>query len=164
MTSQSHPVYNLGAYVPEIPIQTFLDHLTPPQPDFDITATMELLKSKSIRAFTSSNRWRGFSKAPKDRRSEDAAFKPFSDIFSKVVKAIVATSGSVKRTEGDRSVDYIQNPNRAPTLSERHNASRPDGYLVLKDRKEDIQWADIALSCEFKQEDGNDERDDVRIH
>ena len=31
-------------------------------------------------------------------------------------------------------------------------------------KKEDIRWADIALSCEYKRKDGLDNEDDVRIY
>ena len=156
-------LHDLGSSIPEIPFKTFLKHLTPPQPDFDMTTTINWLKSKKIGALTSSNKWKGFSKAPKDQRSEDAAFKPLLNIFSGVVKAIVLASRG-KRTESDQSVDYIQHPNQVLASAERHNASRPDGYLVLKDRKGDIQWADIVLSCEFKRNDRDADRDDVRVH
>jgi hypothetical protein len=86
------------------------------------------------------------------------------EIFTKVVVAIVANSGG-KLKEDKRTVDFLPNPSRALTSAERHNESRPDGYLVLKDEeKEDILWADIALSCEYKRKDGGDDLDDVRIH
>jgi hypothetical protein len=86
------------------------------------------------------------------------------EIFTKVVVAIVANS-SGKLKEDNRTVDFLQNPSQAPTSVERHNESRPDGYLVLKHgKKEDILWADIVLSCEYKRNDGDDDLDDVRIH
>jgi hypothetical protein len=57
-----------------------------------------------------------------------------SEIFMKVVVAIVANSGG-NLNEHERAVDLLQNPSRALTLAERRNESRPDGYLVLKDRE-----------------------------
>jgi hypothetical protein len=144
---------DLGSCIPEIPFQTFMDHLAPPQPDFNLKATIMSLKSASI--LTASDKWTVFDKAPKDRDcSEDAAFKPIPDIFTQVVDEIVANSQS-KLTKGDRSTDFVQNPSRAPTSAERHNASRPDGYLLVKDRK--------VLSCEYKRKDGDEELDDVSI-
>jgi hypothetical protein len=35
---------DLGSSVPMIPFQTFMDHLAPPQPDFDLDKTMISLK------------------------------------------------------------------------------------------------------------------------
>jgi hypothetical protein len=127
---------------------------------------MEWLKSGSSPTLTLSNEWTAFAVTPKDQSSEDVAFRPISNIFSNVVKAIVANSLRVKRTENGRSVDYLQNPNRAPTSTERQNASRPDGYLVLKRREEgkDVRWAYVVLSCEYKRKDGDDDVDDVRIY
>jgi hypothetical protein len=166
-------LHDLGPYAPMIPFQTFLDYLAPPQPDFDLNSTIQSLKSGPQPGLTPSNRWSKFAKAPKDTQgSEDSVFSPITEIFTKVVVAIVANSGG-KLEEENRTVDFLQNPSLAPTSAERRNESRPDGYLVFKDRKkemskntkkEDIFWADIALSCEFKRKDGGDELDDVRIH
>ena len=59
------------------------------------------------------------------------------EIFTKVLVVlvvIVANSGG-KLKEDNRTLDFLQNPSQAPTSDERHNESRPDGYLVLKDGK-----------------------------
>jgi hypothetical protein len=163
----------LGSYAPKIPFQTFLDYLAPPQPEFNLNTTMRSLKSGSKPVLTSSNRWSKFAKAPTDSQgSEDSIFSPIPEIFTKVVAAIVANSGGNLK-EDNRTVDFLQNPSQTPISADRRNESRPDGYLVLKDRtkklakdgrKEDILWADIALSCEYKRKDGVDDLDDVRIH
>jgi hypothetical protein len=164
---------DLGSFVPMIPFHTFLDYLAPPQPEFDFKATMQSLKSGPQPSLTPSNRWSKFAKAPKESQgSEDGVFSPITEIFAKVVVAIVANSGG-KLEEENRTVDFLQNPSLAPTSAERRNESRPDGYLVLKNRnkemskdgkKEDILWVDIALSCEYKRKDGVDDLDDVRFH
>jgi len=164
---------DVGSYTPMIPFQTFLEYLAPPQPEFDLNATMQSLKSGTKPVLESSNRWSGFPKDPKDSQgSEDRVFSPIPDIFTKVVAAIAANSGG-KLNEDKRTVDFLQNPSLAPTSAERRNESRPDGYLVFKDRvnvtsddgrREAIFWADIALSCEYKRKDGVDDLDDVRIH
>jgi hypothetical protein len=143
-------------------------------PDFDLNATMQSLKLGSETVLTSSNRWSKFSKAAKDSQGSDGgASSPMPEIFMKVVSAIVANSGG-KLEEDKRTVDFLQNPSPVSS-AERDNESRPDGYLVVKDRKnamlkdgkkEHIHWADIALSCEYKKEDGGDELDldDVCTH
>jgi hypothetical protein len=168
-------LHDLGSNIPSIPFQAFLDHLAPPQPDFDLDATMQSLRlgsEDSDPVLTSSNQWSQFPKTPKDSQcSEDSTFSPIPDIFTKVVVAIVANSGGNLKKE-NRTIDFLQNPSRAPTSTERRNESRPDGYFVLKDRasltrdgkREDIHWADIALSCEYKKKDGHEDLDDVRTH
>ena len=92
------------------------------------------------------------------------------EIFTKVVAAIVANSHG-RLSEENRTIDFLQNPIRAPESDDRDDESRPDGYFVLKHRnkvmsedgkREDILWADIVLSCEYKQKDHY--LDDVRIH
>ena len=165
---------DLGSYIPMITFMDFLEYLAPPQPNFDLGATMQSLKSGAKPALTPSNRWSMFHNVPKGSRKEDKFFSPIPEIFSEleVVATIVANSlGELK--EEYRTIDFLQNPSRAPTsAAERRNESRPDGYFVLKhrdkvmlpDETEDIHWADIALSCEYKLEDGGNELDDVRIH
>jgi hypothetical protein len=162
----------MGSGIPMIPFLTFLDHLAPPQPDFDLNATIQSLKLGAEPVLTSSNRWTKFAKAPKDSQCSDDGVSPIPEIFTNVVGAIVSNSDG-KLEEDKRTVDLLQNPSRAP-LAERDNESRPDGYLVLKNRdkvikdgeKEDIRWADIALSCEYKWENDDDDigMDVVRIH
>lgn len=153
---------DLGPCIPEIPFQTFMDHLVPPQPDFDIDGMMKWLKGPAA-MLTTSDQWTKFEKAPKDQESEDGAFGLISEIFMKVVEAIIVNS-QAKLTERDRSTDYLQNPNRAPMSTKRHNASRPDGFLLLKDRNQGaLSWADVAVLCEYKRKDGDDELDDARI-
>ena len=166
-------LHGLGPCIPMIPVQAFLDYLSPPQPDFDLNATIQSLKLGSDPVLTSSNRWSRFPKAPKDSQgSEDGVFGPMSEIFTKVVVTIVANSSGRLREE-NCTIDFLQNPNLALASTERCDESRPDGYLVLKDRNkrmstsgmiEDILWADIVLSCEYKREDGDEDLDDVRIH
>jgi RecB family endonuclease NucS len=125
---------------------------------------MKSLKSSSI--LTALDRWTVFDKSPKDQDCpEDAAFKPIPDLFKKVVDAIILNS-QTKLTKEDCSIDFLQNPNRAPTSAERYNASRPDGYMLVNDRlsAEVVSWSDVVLSCEYKRKDGDEELDDVSAH
>ncbi|KAF9508393.1 hypothetical protein BS47DRAFT_1416692 [Hydnum rufescens UP504] len=109
-------------------------------------------------------RWNAFNEEPKDQSGgESTVFKPMTHIFDNIVDVIIANS-NLKLTTKDCSVNLDQNPSSTPTLAARYNATRPDGYLLLKDRFDDkiISWADIALLCEYKREDGMDELDDAR--
>src|ERR1700733_6875399 len=156
---------DLGSYIPMITFQNFLDFLAPPQPEFDLESTMRSLKSGTVPVLTSSNGWSKFPKVQKKKEipdKEDPVFSQMPELFTKVVADIVANSRG-KLSEENRTIDFLQNPNRAPISTERRNESRPDGYFVLKHRdkvmskkgEEDIRWADIALSCEYKLKDSN---------
>jgi hypothetical protein len=164
---------DLGKSIPEIPFESFLHNLAPKSPSFNRHATMESLKSGSQPAIVrSTNRWSKFPNTPNIATgSEDEIFKPMPEIFTKVVAAIAANLD--KNLTNKCTIDFVQNPNRAPTSAERRNESRPDGILVLKDRekemskdgkKENIRWADIVLSCEYKRNGGDEDLNDVRIH
>ena len=162
----------LGANIPMIrhSYETFLARLTPRPPDFfDLDATMKSLgsgRNSALKSSKGSDLWRAFPKAPKDYKgSEKKVFRSMEDIFKKVVAAIAANSG---RQVGN-TVEFKQNPNWVPTWEDRDDKSRPDGYLVLKAREtngknEQIHWGDIALSCEYKVEDGVEDFSDVRTH
>ena len=50
----------LSSCIPMISFQTFLDYLGPPQPDFDLNATMQSLKLGSDPILISSNQWSKF--------------------------------------------------------------------------------------------------------
>ncbi|KAN0109363.1 hypothetical protein V8E52_009407 [Russula decolorans] len=164
---------DMGSFVPMVSFQTFLDKLAPLPPDsINLNATMQSLRLGLEPALTPSNKWSKFAKAPKDSQdSEDTTFSPMPEIFTKVVAAIVANSDG-KLKEADRTVDFLQHPNHAPISAEGNNESRPDGYLVLRNRnkqsskdgkREEIHWVHIVLSCEYKKKDkAADLNDDVR--
>jgi hypothetical protein len=169
-------IEELGRYIPMVTFDEFVQFLAPrvsPHFHLDVDATIESLKSGSDPALTSSNQWSSFPEDPnKSTRSEAALFDPMPNIFMKVVAAIIATSRGRLREE-NCIVDFLQNPNLAPTSAERHNGSKPDGYFVLKRRNkvmskdgetEYMHWADIAVSCEYKKKDSEDDLDDVRVH
>jgi hypothetical protein len=155
---------DLGSKIPEINLKTFMDFLAPPLPAFDLDAAMKMLKSPDSQILTPSGRWTAFDKVPKDQDGrEDVVFKPIVNIFKKVTDVISATS---HLTQVDSLIHFAQNPNMTPKSADRHNATRPDGYLLVKDRLQPgtVSWADVVLSCEYKLEDGAEELDDVSIH
>ena len=127
-------LHDLGSYIPMIPFQAFLDYLAPPQPNFNLNVTIQSLKSGPKPVISLSNQWSDFPKAPKDSQgSEDGVFSAMPKIFTKVVAAIVASSGGNLKEEY-RTIDFLHNSSRAPTSADRRSESRPDGYFVLKDR------------------------------
>jgi hypothetical protein len=50
-----------------------------------------------------------------------------------------------KLTEDDCSVKLEQNPSRAATSADRYNATRPDGYLLLRNRLDYILGGNCSL-------------------
>jgi hypothetical protein len=84
---------DLGSSIPEVPLQDFIKFLAPPQPQFDVGATINTLKSDII--LSTSCRWAAFDKEPKDQRAvENDVFRPITNIFEKVVDAIIKHSDS----------------------------------------------------------------------
>jgi hypothetical protein len=154
---------DLGQHVPEVTFQDFLDYLAPSQPTFNLEATMETLKADPEGIIPATGRWKAFDSDPKDKsRLEDVVFAPIPNIFDTVVRAIIANSDL---TSTHVSVLFLQNPSIAPTSSARQNATRPDGYMVLKEgfKEGHVSWDNILLSCEYKRMDGENQLNDVSI-
>ena len=83
---------------------------------------------------TSSGQWSTFDKELTHQSCwEDPVFKLLPDIFKNIVDIIIANSNS-KLNQHNYSVDFFQNLNITLTLADRHNTTRPDGYMVLKSR------------------------------
>jgi hypothetical protein len=153
---------DLGSNIPEVPFQTFMHFLAPPRPDFDIEATMEMLKSMPGGILTASGRWLAFDQERKDQPGwEHMLFEPMSTIFQKVICAIIATS---KLSAADCSTDFLNNPPTSPMLRDGYNTT--GGYLFLKDRSDGgaVSWDNVVLSCEYKQNDGTRQLDDVSTY
>ena len=154
---------DLGSSITEVPLQDFMKFLAPPQPQFDVDATINTLKSDIL--LSASGRWAVFDKEPKDQRAvENDVFRPITNIFKKVVDAIIKHSDP-DLTKDRCSIDFLQNPNGTPKSEDRHNSSRPDGYLLVKNRLEEhtVSWADVVLSCEYKKQGSDEQLDDVSL-
>jgi hypothetical protein len=73
---------DLGSSISDVPLQNFMKFLVPPQPQFDVVATINALKSDII--LSASGRWTPFDNEPKDQRAvENDIFKPITNIFEK---------------------------------------------------------------------------------
>ena len=154
---------DLGATIPQVSLQDFIAHLAPPQPHFDLEATVRALDADPEGLLPPDSRWKAFDVDPKDQNgTEDTIFQPLPEIFNKVVEKITANS---MLAADNCLVEFLHNPTMAPTSIERHNMTRPDGYLVLKDGGNGklVSWADVLLSCEYKRKDGPEDLDDVSI-
>ncbi|KAG1809747.1 uncharacterized protein HD556DRAFT_1280479, partial [Suillus plorans] len=87
-------------------------------------------------------KWKAFIRPANLKRSEEKTFEPLKEIISGILNQVP-----------DCGVSYESNPNEIP-ISERHNTSRPDGYLVrANDRTAPrMHWFDIGVPFEFKKE------------
>ncbi|KAI6021147.1 hypothetical protein EDC04DRAFT_2901404 [Pisolithus marmoratus] len=155
--------------IPSVSLDYFKSAALPPLRErIDIDKIKESLQRDAEVWSQASNQWVGFAKEPKDsEQSEDMTFKPLSNIFDAVVrKATVAGTQAKLR--------FVSRPSESP-LSERSNATCPDAYLLLLEKKSvDTQndkknhaknsnpdsWDDIAVSFKFKKGNGNAERKD----
>ena len=119
-------VDDLGMWIPQIPFEDFLQHLAPPQPNFNVDATINSLR-QDLKGILPSGRWSGFVNNPKHQKKlKKDVFSPMSNIFNKVVDVIIA---DLKTTP---LVQFVQDPEKPPTSSVPMRKTRPDGCLVLK--------------------------------
>ncbi|KAI0925412.1 hypothetical protein AcV7_005667 [Taiwanofungus camphoratus] len=125
---------DIGESVPQIMVESFFDNILPPLFEgLDVDEVITALEGQG--RITQLKRWNGFAVDPAD-------------------------STEKKRRD---VLELQNNPNIVPDLCSRTSRSRPDGYLVLRDRDNGIHWADIGLSCEYKKSAEKDaEHDNVR--
>jgi hypothetical protein len=64
---------DLGSHVPETMLQTFMNFLAPPRPDYDINATMDILKSMPGGILSACGRWKALVEEPNDQSSSGHA-------------------------------------------------------------------------------------------
>ncbi|KAI5993484.1 hypothetical protein EDD15DRAFT_2529981 [Pisolithus albus] len=145
--------------IPSVSLDYFESRVLPPLPQgVDVTKIQEsAVWSKKLQ------RWAAFEKDPKNSgKSEDDAFKPLAQVFDAVVR-------EARKTIGDRetTLKYGSRPAKSP-ISERSNSTRPDAYLLLREKKSiddktdtsNDSWNDIAVSFEFKKGTGEKDRED----
>ncbi|KAI6016905.1 hypothetical protein BKA83DRAFT_4329397 [Pisolithus microcarpus] len=149
--------------IPSVSLDYFESHALPPLPQgVDVAEIKESLRHAAVWS-KGSRWWAVFKRNPKkSRKSEDHAFKPLSRVFDAVVR-------EARQTIGDRETTlmYASRPTKLPT-SERSNSTRPDAFLLLREKKSiddktdtsNDSWNDIAVSFEFKKGTGEANRKD----
>ena len=149
-------VDDLGQWIPQIPFKDFLQHLAPPQPDFDVDATINSLR-QDPEGILPSGWWSGFVNDPKDQKKlEKDVFLPMSNIFNKVVDVIIA---GLKTTT---LVQFVQEPHKPPASSVSTHKTRPDSFLALKQEStKATSWSDIMVSFEYKSNNADQDIIDV---
>ncbi|KAI5984940.1 hypothetical protein EDD15DRAFT_2374621 [Pisolithus albus] len=150
-------------HIPSVSLDYFESHVLPPLPHgVDVTKIKESLRDAAIWC-EGSQQWAVFETNPKkSRKSEHDAFKPLSRVFDAVVHEARQTIGNRETT-----LKYGSRPAKSPT-SERSNSTRPDAFLLLREKKSiddktdtsNDSWNDIAVSFEFKKGTGEEDRED----
>ncbi|KAI5993502.1 hypothetical protein EDD15DRAFT_2529998 [Pisolithus albus] len=154
--------------IPSVSLDYFESHALPPLPQgVDVTKIQESLRDAAVWS-KDLQRWAVFTTNPKkSRKSEHDAFKPLSQVFNAVVR-------EARKTIGDRKATlmYASRRTKSPA-SERSNSTRPDAYLLLREKKSiddktdtsNDSWNDIAVSFEFKKGTGEEdcEEDDEKV-
>ena len=116
--------------IPQVSLQDFIAHLAPPQPHFDLEATIRALEADPEGLLPPNSRWKVFDVDPKDQNgTEDTIFQPLPEIFNKVVEKITANS---MLSTYNCLVEFLHNPTMASTSIERHNMTRPDWVLGVE--------------------------------
>ncbi|KAG1884539.1 hypothetical protein F4604DRAFT_1574269 [Suillus subluteus] len=144
---------DLGRYL-QVPFDCLVKYVgtMPSQQDLQrIRNNLTNTESKILTDDESGLRWTDFTPPAKSKGSEENVFKPLGRIISEILAEVP-----------DRGVSFLANPNGTP-LSRRNNTSRPDGYLVLSDKKtkSKMHWFDIPVPFEFKKEQDTESlRDD----
>ncbi|KAI5993493.1 hypothetical protein EDD15DRAFT_2367230 [Pisolithus albus] len=153
--------------IPSVSLDYFESHALPPLPQgVDVTKIKESLRDAAIWC-EGSQRWAVFKRNPKrSRKREDNAFiNPLSLVFDAVVREARQTIGNRETT-----LMYASRPTKLRT-SERSNSTRPDAYLLLREKKSiddktdtsNDSWNDIAVSFEFRKGTGEEDRKDKVI-
>ncbi|KII95753.1 hypothetical protein PLICRDRAFT_693902 [Plicaturopsis crispa FD-325 SS-3] len=130
--------------VPALPWDEF-EHYLPPN-CVDIPAVVKLLKK---RRHIAKNRWTAFATDPMKMKGDET--KVFKHLDTAVIAKIVCASAECLLPEfRDRKPTSkpMQNPHKIPESTDRTNASRPDGVMLLLESE--YEWDGIVSPEEFK--------------
>ena len=163
--ARSVVVEDLGD-VPLVSIDFFASKVLPPIGN----TILEKIRASLIKKkhFTKKNSWSSFPQSPNPSgKNKTRAFSAFPTMIQHIVQAASPFMCS------EPALEFVYKPNATRPVSERNNASRPDGQLELKAKKSlgalasssrlcseslTSRWEDIVLPCEFKL-DENDYED-----
>lgn len=154
-TQRKTLIEELGPTIPEVPIPNFLTNILPGLReglDVDEIAT----KLKASGHITDDGRWSCFPCDPAQvKKREEQCFQPLEQL----AEAISTASGG----GSTRLLHYTQNPSIQPVCTLRDTKSRPDGYFMISDETNQVYWANIAMSAEFKKKARPADKEDVCI-
>ncbi|KAF8841825.1 hypothetical protein BDN67DRAFT_1010350 [Paxillus ammoniavirescens] len=135
--------------IPIISLSDFQRFILPPLPSGITTASIRsALLTDSV--LNQNGGWAAFTDNPsKDSRREEAVFEGLQTVFDAIITKVQNT------TQGCPTVRLVNDLTATPQ-SARNNSSRPDAYLLMKDKKS----VPSAVSFEFKKENNESKRID----
>ncbi|KAJ7178040.1 hypothetical protein C8R46DRAFT_1075652 [Mycena filopes] len=147
-------------YIPEVPIDYFIDSVLPILPNADDvikTVVGKLRLGRHLESTEKGMSWTAFQTRPSAASGhEDKVFEPFNRIWSAITK-FGKTALALSPT-----VEFKQMPRKAP-ISERPNQSIPDGQCVLADPGAILEALELlhsyyatVVSWEFKRKNTAD--------
>jgi len=147
--------------IPIAPLDYFNSAVLPPlHPGIDVQKIERALQASG---HILSGKGHEYQSTPnKDSANEADYYQCLCNVFN------AAVAQAEEDTMTSAKVEFIQKPNSVP-VSERINTSKPDGYLLLKEKRSistlDAEsrdsWDDIAVPFEFKKSDTEKDRQDV---
>ena len=152
----------LGRRIPRGSLDYFLSIIPPLRPEFDIERITEyLVQSGDLVQWGDALVWNEFKEISVAR--ENVIYnKPLVNIFRAILEAAEKTS--LVEPSPVPTLSLITDGNSVP-WSARGSNLRPDGYLVLRETKENklekVLWYNIAACLEFKKDSGSVQRFEV---
>lgn len=161
---------HVSGHISQVPLEYFYDNLLPPlRPGLDVTSVIQRLKmnTRGKKPEIKGRRWRSFPCNPSESSySEARVFAAFAGIATAVAQAALSMSENKSDLLKQTTIFY-RNTNYAPPCTNRTNASRPDGYALLKKplvpRRGIIHWDNIAIPGETTKYSGYDNINNVCV-
>lgn len=164
-TARTAVLADLGPAIPEVELDAFFQHAWPALPgeieaDFANIARAAKMCSNDTNDNSAYNnsRWTAFLTNPaKSTKTENS-------VFEALVKIAVVIAAAADRFSDKRVSMFSNNPNNIPSSKWRDNASRPDGYFILKARNTtEPHWMDIVATGEYKKANDVSDINDVSL-
>ncbi|KAL5496160.1 hypothetical protein ACEPAH_3077 [Sanghuangporus vaninii] len=125
--------------IPEIPLESFMEHLLPPLKDgLDVNKVVASLAKQDTKLFTCKGKmFNDFGKEPVHNNAcENDVFAPLATICKHICKCASEILGEEQTCQLELRPDYTP-------WSERNSSTRPDAYFVLKA----LEWYATAVAA-----------------
>ncbi|KAL5525386.1 hypothetical protein ACEPAF_9256 [Sanghuangporus sanghuang] len=125
--------------IPEIPLESFMEHLLPPLKDgLDVNKVVASLAKQDTKLFTRKGKlFNDFRKEPVHNNAcENDVFAPLATICKRICECASEILGEEQTCQLELRPDYTP-------WSERNSSTRPDAYFVLKA----LEWYATAVAA-----------------
>lgn len=159
-TSRTAAVEDVGDSVPQISLDAYFDHHLPQLPPTLSGDGFGTVLAKVLSCAYGQQRWNAFPKNPIQTNNEGLVFG-----------GLIAIADTIRTTVSDLFPDlepttvFSNAPDNVPQSTWKTNATRPDGYLILRQRQSPGRphWMDIAFPGEYKRSDKIEAQNDVSL-